>query len=108
MIVLLNCSMNLFGSNTNDSSTGELASDSVLIAYDDLRIVNSKLVELKYEKEINSKLRQTIHNDSIIYLNVSQLNDKLNKDYKKVSKQRTIFGSVALAAIVSTIVLLIK
>lgn len=108
MIVLLNCSMNLFGSNANDSSTGELASDSVLIAYDDLRIVNSKLVELKYEKEINSKLRQTIHNDSIIYSNVSQLNDKLNKDYKKVSKQRTIFGSVALAAIVSTIVLLIK
>ena len=53
MIVLLGCSINLLANNTNiDSfhpSTGEVVQfkDSVLISYDDLRLVNSKLIELK-------------------------------------------------------------
>ena len=58
MIVLLNCSMNLLANDNLHPSTGELVEleDSVQISYDDLRIVNSKLIELKYTKEINSKL----------------------------------------------------
>ena len=44
-------------------STG--GQDSVLIAYDDLRKVNGKLIELEYEKEINNNLRNIVHNDSI-------------------------------------------
>ena len=54
--------------NTISSSTGGLTakSDSVLIAYDDLRKANAKMVELKYEKEINDSLRSIIKNNEII------------------------------------------
>ena len=48
MIVLLSYSINLLAQNNKHFSTGEL--DSVRISYNDLRIVNSKLVELDYTK----------------------------------------------------------
>lgn len=82
--------------------------DSVLISYDDLRIVNSKLIELEYEKEININLKNVIYNDSIIIKDYTYLNDKLNKDYKRTIKQRNIcFGiSVLMIVIGSTCILL--
>ena len=109
MIVLLNCSTSLFANN-GILPTGDVDSrnDSVLIAYDDLRIVNSKLIELEYEKEININLRKVIHNDSIIIKDYTYLNDKLNKDYKRTIKQRNVcFGvSILMIVIGSTFILL--
>lgn len=64
--------------------TGELNNDSTLIAFDDLRIVNSKLIELEYQKEINAKYKTIIQNDSIIINNYRNINNKIKEDSKKI------------------------
>ena len=90
MIVLLSCSMNLYASSDSldcNLSTGEVT-DSVLIAYDDLRIANSKLIQLNYEQEINNNLRSIIKNDSIIINKYKELNNNLNTNYNKTIRQR--------------------
>lgn len=114
MIVLLNCSINLFANeseiNTNNPSTGEVidVGDSVQISYDDLRIVNSKLIELKYEKQINTNLKQIIHNDSIVIKDYKQLNEHINKDCKKAVVQRNVCFGVAIVGIICSIILIVK
>ena len=114
MIVLLGCSINLSANNTSSEyshlSTGEVVNrnDSVLISYDDLRLANSKLIELDYEKQINNNLRNIISNDSVVIRNYQVLNDKLNKDCKKLVNQRNIIASCAALFIFTTIVLLVK
>ena len=116
MIALLSCSINLYANDYHISSTGDVVrEDSVLISYNDLKVVNSKLIELKYEKETNNILRTIIRNDSLIIdtLTVNNLRliseiqtfNKLNKKYKK---QRNIGFSVGIAGIISTILMLIK
>ena len=72
MIALLSYSTSWCQSNVSHSSTGEQygKSDSVLISYDDIKVVNAKLIQLKYEKEINDSLRVIIKND-----------DKIIKEY---------------------------
>ena len=90
MIVLLSYSTSWCqNDNTISSSTGELTakSDSVLIAYDDLRKANAKLVELKYEKEINDSLRSIIANDEIIIGEYNRKVDALNKQIKQENKK---------------------
>lgn len=80
-----------------------------MIAYDDLRIVNSKLIELEYEKEINSKLKTIIANDSITINSYQTINKQLNEDCKKAIRQRNIGVGVGIVGIVCTIfVLLLK
>lgn len=114
MIVLLGCSINLSANNTDiDSlhlSTGERVQpkDSVLISYDDLRLANSKLIELNYEKQINNTLRCVIANDSIIIKNYQVLNERINKDCKKAIRQRNIAISGVAVFLITTIVLLVK
>lgn len=105
MIALLSYSTSCWASNI--PSTGERA-DSVLISYDDLRIVNSKFIELEYEKEKNTKLRQVIANDSIIIRDYTDLNTNLKKDCKKATAQRNICLGVAVLAIIATIILAVK
>lgn len=87
-------------------STGER--DSVLISYNDLRIVNSKLVELNYTKQINTKLKAIIANDSIIVSNYKSITNKLNTSCKTYKKQRNVVFITAVAAIVGLLVSLIK
>ena len=99
MIVLLNYSTRWCQNNTATiSSTGELtaSSDSILLSFDDLRKANAKMVELKYEKEINDSLRSIIKNDNIIMREYSLNIDALNKQIKQVKRQRnlTIGGGV--------------
>ena len=115
MIVLLGCSINLLANNTNvDSlhlSTGDVvqSNDSVLISYDDLRLANSKLIELEYEKQINNNLRSIIYNDSIVIRDYQILNERINKDYKKVIRQRNIaIGGVAVIFVTTILTLFIK
>ena len=93
MIVLLSCSTSWCqNDNTTISSTGELTAspDSVLIAFDDLRKANAKMVELKYEKEINDSLRSIIKNDDIIMREYSRNVDALKKQVKQVKRQRNL------------------
>lgn len=101
MIVLLNCSMSLLANDNANPLTGRLESkqDSTLIAYDDLKLVNSKLIELEYEKDINERYRKIIANDSIIIKNYTDLNNSLNKDCKKAIKQRNIGIGIGIVGI---------
>ena len=113
MIVLLCYSTNLYASNLKDShnlSTGEIfiPKDSVLISYDDLRIVNSKLIQLDYEQQISANLRTIVKNDSIIIKDYQVLNDKISKDCKKAVRQRNIAISVGVLFFISSILLFVK
>ena len=78
--------------NATIPSTGELTAtpDSVLIAFDDLRKANAKMVELKYEKEINDSLRSIIKNDDIIMREYSCNVNALKKQVKQVKRQRNL------------------
>ena len=115
-IVLLSCSINLYANDYHISSTGEVVKeDSVLVSYNDLKVVNSKLVELKYKKETNNILRTIIRNDSLVIDTLTidnlrlttevQKSNKLNKKYKK---QRNVGFGVGIAGIIATILMLIK
>ena len=116
MIVLLSYSINSYSDTINNSSTGELIQkDSVLISYDDLRIVNSKLIELNYEKESNIILRKIIRNDSLIIDTLTSDNLRLtsevktlNKSNKKYKKQRNTGFGIGIVGIITTILMLIK
>lgn len=113
MIVLLGYSTNLYASNPTDSlnfSTGEIVipEDSVLISYNDLRIVNSKLIQLDYEQQINANLRNIIKNDSIIIKDYKVLNDRINKSRKKVIRQRNTAIGAGVLFFISSILLLVK
>lgn len=115
MIVLLGCSINLLANNTGidnlNLSTGEVVQtkDSVLISYDDLRLANSKLIELDYEKQINNNLRCVISNDSIIIRDYQVLNERINKDCKKVIRQRNIaIGGAAVIFVITILTLFMK
>ena len=113
MIALLGYSTNLYASNQVDSlnlSTGEvfIPEDSVLISYDDLRIVNSKLIQLDYEKQINANLRTIIKNDSIVIKDYKLLNDRISKNCKKVVRQRNIAIGTGVLFFISSILLLVK
>lgn len=106
MIALLSYSTSWCQSNVSLSSTGEQCgkSDSVLISYDDIRIVNSKLIQLKYEKKINDSLKVIINNNDKIIKeydnNVKLLNTKINK----LTTQRNVIG---LGGIISILALII-
>ena len=116
MIVLLGCFINSYGNTINNSSTGELEQkDSVLISYNDLRIVNGKLIELNYERETNTILRKIIWNDSLIIDTLTIDNIKLNSEIKtldklnkKYKKQRNVGFSFGIITTITTIIMLIK
>ena len=116
MIALLSCSINLYANNYHIYSTGEvIQKDSVLISYNDLKVVNCKLIELKYEKETNNVLRTIIRNDSLIIdtLTVDNLRltsdvQILNKSNKKYKKQRNVGFGIGIVGIIATILMLIK
>lgn len=82
--------------------------DSVLIAYDDLRIANAKMLELNYEKEINTKLREIIETDSI---HIEKLNFVIEDNKRKIkeSKRREyIAEGVSVLSLIALIISLCK
>ena len=104
MIVLLSCSTSWCqNDNTTISSTGELTAspDSVLIAFDDLRKANAKMVELKYEKEINDSLRSIIKNDDAIMREYRSNVDAIKKQITQAKKQRNLAVRGGLLATIS-------
>ena len=118
MIVLLGYSINLLASNTNTNcthlSTGgvvgknTIVKDSVLVSYDDLRLANSKLIELNYEKKINTTLRNIVANDSIIIQHYKTSNNLLKKSCKKAIRQRNIAIGGGIVFYIVTLLLLLK
>ena len=109
-IVLLSCSISWCqNDNATIPSTGELTAspDSVLIAFDDLRKANAKMVELKYEKEINDSLRSIIKNDDAIMRKYSSNVDALKKQITQVKKQRNLAVRGGLLATISLALLAI-
>ena len=90
-------------SNANILSTGGLDSDSVVVAYNDLRKANAKMIELKYTKEINVKLNNIISNDSVI---IGQQAKDLNY-YKKKTKKYKIGRNIAASGFLGTLILFI-
>ena len=110
MIVLLSCSISWCqNDNATISSTGELTAnpDSVLIAFDDLRKANAKMVELKYEKEINDSLRSIIKNDDAIMREYRSNVDALKKQIIQAKKQRNLAVGGGLLATISLALLAI-
>lgn len=118
MIVLLGCSINLLASNKHTNctylSTGgvvvedAIVKDSVLVSYNDLRLANSKLIELDYEKKINTTLKSIIVNDSIIIQHYKSSNALINKSYKKAIRQRNIAIGGGVVFSIVTLLLLLK
>ena len=95
--------------NANISSTGVLTStpDSVLIDFDDLRKVNAKMVELKYEKEINDSLRSIVANDEIIMREYKRNTDALKKQIKQENRKYKIAVGGGLLTTLSLVIMLI-
>lgn len=81
--------------------------DSILVSYDDIRAANAKMVELKYEKEVNKRLKDIVNNDSIIIdgyrNNIRVIENNYKKDIKQVKKQR----NVAIGTTITSVILLI-
>ena len=107
MIALLSYSMNSLA-NESDTIPSTGRQDSVLIAYDDLRKVNGKLIELEYEKEINKNLRTIITNDSVaihsLRSRIYNMDGDCNRRIKQVKRERNIAGGVGIVAIVLLII----
>lgn len=101
MIVLL-LSYSISWSQNDNSSKGELETqDSVLINVDAIKIANAKMIELKYEKEINKHLVECVRIDSTIIVSLqnnakySELKHK--EDINQIVKQRNraiLHGSI--------------
>lgn len=98
MILLLwTCSTSWCQSNLYDSIplTGEeMQTDSVLVPISALRVANAKMIELKYEKEINEQLRRLVQTDSNIIdaLSTNLTACEMNTEIKvaEIKKQRNI------------------
>ena len=110
MIVLLNYSTS-WSKNDSDTipSTGELTinTDSVLIAVDDLRKANAKMVELKYEKETNKALREIVENDDRIIREYNNKTNTLEKQITQVKKQRNYAAGGGLVVTILLVIAII-
>lgn len=110
MIVLLSCSINSLGNSNVDvhPSTGVVnPNDSVLISYDDLRIANSKMIELEYEKEKNVLLKNALAIDSILLETQNQVIHETQYYRDKAIKQRNISTAITGVSILTLLMILI-
>ena len=112
MIALLSYSINSLGNSNVDvhSSTGVVnPNDSVLISYDDLRIANSKMIELKYEKEKNNLLKFQHQLDSLHIITQKDIIDYVQDSKRKAIKQRNVaVGGTGVSVLGLILVLLFK
>lgn len=92
----------------NISSTGEFnKTDSVLISLSAIKIANIKMIELEYEKQINTELNNAIKQDSIIIDNLHNIiyenNVKYNNNMDKLISKR---NNIIIISIGTNIILL--
>lgn len=90
--------------STSSSTGGVYPYDSVLVSYNDLRSANAKIIELKYTKEANSKLKDIIRNDSIIQVKQANIINTTNKKVKRLKKERNVFGGISIISILAVII----
>ena len=107
MIVLLSYSSSWLESNAHPSFTGELTNDSVLVAIDDLRAANTKMIELRYEKEINLSLKEIIKNDSVAIVALREDNSIVEQRAKKYKRERNVAGGASGVLLVLLILALL-
>ena len=100
MIVLLSCFKSWSENDAYSSLTGELTNDSVLVAVSDLRTANAKMVELKYEKEINKNLREVVKNDSIIIKDLQLNTEAIEAKANKYKRERNIVGGTGIGVLI--------
>ena len=111
MIVLSSYSISWSRNNIIHSSTGDVkpfVEDSVLVPISALKQANAKMIELKYEKEINTSLKQIIANDSII---INEYDNKLNDAKRQIvrnKKQAKVAAGISITLFVSLIISLFK
>lgn len=113
MILLLSYSKSWCQSESSIPSKGDV--DSVLVSYNDLRIANSKMIELKYQKAANDTLRAIVANDRVIIGKLNEslekykiVNNNLNNVIKKQKKNLVIFKSTTVLAIVGLVIAVFK
>lgn len=76
--------------------------DSVIVSVDALRIANTKMIELKYEKEINANLQEVIRVDSVLISsfesNLFAIKKQAKEEIDNMKKQRNkaiVIGSAS-------------
>lgn len=112
LIVLSTYSISWCQSNNDSIVNNE--PDSVIVAVSALRVANAKMIELKYEKEINKNLKEIIINDSCIIAaldnNIICCERNANMAISKARRQRNraieVGGGTSLLLLVLLIIAL--
>ena len=110
MIALLSYSISSLGNSNVDvhsSTGGQESNDSVLISYNDLRIANMKMTQLKYEQEKNSLLKFQHQLDSIHIATQKEIIDYVQDRKRKAIKQRNVAIGGAGASVLGLILVLL-
>ena len=107
MIVLLSYSSSWSENDAHPSFMGEVPQDSVLVSVDDLRAANAKMIELRYEKEINNSLKEIIKNDSIAIVALREDNSVIEQQAKKYKRERNIAGGTGIGVLLLLILSLL-
>ena len=83
--------------------------DSVVVSVDALRIANTKMIELKYEKEINANLQEVIRVDSVLISsfesNIFAIKKQAKEEIDNMKKQRN--KAIAIGSASSSILLIL-
>ena len=85
--------------------------DSVVVSVDALRIANAKMLELKYEKEINVNLQEVVRVDSVLISslesNLFAVKEQAKEELDDMRKQRNKAIAIGGASSVILLILLI-
>lgn len=109
MIVLLSYSTSWCQNKVTIPFTGVVEQGDTLIEVpiSTIKIANSKMVELKYQKQINAGLKEIVLNDSIIIKGLqNNIAVEQNKS-KKYKKQRNIVGGTGIGLLILLIISLL-
>lgn len=83
--------------------------DSVIVSVDALRIANTKMIELKYQKEINANLQEVIRVDSVLISsfesNLFAIKKQAKEEINNMKKQRN--KAIAIGSASSSILLIL-
>jgi len=109
MIVLLSYSTSWCQNKHTIPFTGVLEQGDTLVEVpiSTIKIANSKMVELKYEKQINAGLKEIVSNDSIIIKGLQNNIAVEQNKTKKYKKQRNIVGGTGIGLLILLIISLL-
>lgn len=106
MIVLGGYSSSWCQNKTTILTTGE--QDTLCIPIETVKIINVKLTELEYEKEINRNYETIIKNDSctiaILTDDINTISSECNDKTHRLIVQRNIVGGIGIIGIILAII----